>query len=51
MFLPGVVPPADGGEDERLWMLVRRDRVLLREGDAVAAGTDSSMSARSAAHP
>ena len=40
MFLPGVVPPADGGEGERLWMLVQRDRVLLREGDAAAAAAD-----------
>ena len=43
MFLPGVVPPDDGGgEGERLWMLVRRDRVLLREGDAALAGADAA---------
>ncbi len=39
MFRPGVVPPAERDE-LALWMLVQRDRVLLREGDAGLAGSE-----------
>lgn len=41
MFLPGVTPPRDR-DDTALWMLVRRDRVLLREGDAGLAGPEQA---------
>ncbi len=39
MFRPGVTPPRDR-DDTALWMLVQRDRVLLREGDAGLAGPE-----------
>lgn len=41
MFHPGVTPPRDR-DDTALWMLVRRDRVLLREGDAGLAGPEQA---------
>ena len=41
MFLPGVTPPRDR-DDTALWMLVQRDRVLLREGDAGLAGPEQA---------
>ncbi len=37
MFEPAVVPPEGAGEPEH-WLLVQRDRVLLREADAGLAG-------------
>ena len=37
MFDPGVVPPVET-DASRLWMLVQRDRVLLREADTALAG-------------
>ena len=39
MFRPGVMPPNERDESA-LWMLVQRDRVLLREGDAGLAGPE-----------
>ena len=39
MFRPGVVPPAEP-DDSALWMLVQRDRVLLRDSDAGLAGPE-----------
>ena len=41
MFLPGVVPPEESAST-KLWMLVQRDRVLLRESDAALAGDENA---------
>lgn len=51
MFHPGVTPPRDR-DDTALWMLVRRDRVLLREGDAGLAGPEQAarLASAGAAH-
>lgn len=51
MFRPGLTPPRDR-DDSALWMLVQRDRVLLREGDAGLAGAEQAarLASAGAAH-
>ena len=41
MFRPSVVPPPASARPSQ-WMLVQRDRVLLREADAALAGPDQA---------